>query len=63
VIKAFQSKGWKTTGTGLTRASPPDIVKLDLLSHDGLVSVLEQTKLVKRTKHCLVTNYIVDQML
>jgi S-adenosylmethionine synthetase len=46
VIAAFQTDGWKTTGTGLTRANPPDIVKLDLLSHDSLVEVLELTKYV-----------------
>jgi len=44
VIVAFKREGWKTTGTGLTRANPPEIIKLDLLSHDSLVEVLEQTK-------------------
>jgi S-adenosylmethionine synthetase len=44
VIKAFQRKQWKTVGTALTRANPPDLVKLDLLDKDNLISVLDGTK-------------------
>ncbi|KAF2663663.1 NAD(P)-binding protein [Microthyrium microscopicum] len=44
VIKAFQRKEWKTIGTGLTRADPPSIVKLDLLDEDNIKRVLDETK-------------------
>jgi S-adenosylmethionine synthetase len=44
VTKAFERKAWKTVGTGLTRADPPKIVKLDLLDEANIKSVLEEVK-------------------
>ena len=43
VIKAFQRAQWKTVGTALTRANPPELVKLDLLNKDSIISVLDET--------------------
>ena len=44
VVKAFERKGWKVTGTGYTRASPPSILKLDLNSTSEIEKVLEDVK-------------------
>ena len=44
VTKAFERKGWKVTGTGYTRASPPSILKVDLTSPDEIAKVLEDVK-------------------
>ena len=44
VIKAFERGGWKVTGTGYTRASPPSIIKVDLNSTSEIEKVLEDVK-------------------
>jgi S-adenosylmethionine synthetase len=44
VVKAFTRGGWTVTGTGYTRASPPDILKLDLTSEDEIAKVLNDVK-------------------
>ena len=44
VVKTFERKGWKVTGTGYTRASPPSILKLDLNSTSEIERVLEDVK-------------------
>jgi S-adenosylmethionine synthetase len=44
VTKAFTRAGWKVTGTGYTRASPPSILKLDLNSTSEIEKVLEEVK-------------------
>lgn len=42
VLQAFQSKGWDTVGTGLTRANPPSIVKVDLSEAAEVTSLLQR---------------------
>lgn len=44
VVKVFERAGWEVVGTGLTRASPPAILKLDLGSEDEVVKILEDVK-------------------
>jgi S-adenosylmethionine synthetase len=44
VTKAFERSGWKVTGTGYTRASPPSILKLDLTSAAEVEKVIEEVK-------------------
>jgi len=44
VIKAFERQGWDVVGTGLTRAKPPSIIKLDLGSSDSVAAVLKDVK-------------------
>ena len=45
-VKAFDRDGWKAVGTGLTRANPPSIVKLDILSKGDIERVLDEVKYV-----------------
>ncbi|KKY24869.1 putative methionine adenosyltransferase 2 subunit beta [Diplodia seriata] len=42
VAQAFKARGWKTVGTGLTRASPPAIVRLDLLDAAAIEQTLDE---------------------
>ncbi|OJD33015.1 nad dependent epimerase dehydratase [Diplodia corticola] len=42
VAQAFEARGWKTVGTGLTRASPPSIIKLDLLDAAAIERTLDE---------------------
>jgi len=44
VVKEFSEAGWKAIGTGVTRAKPPSIVKLDLLEEGGIERVLDEVK-------------------
>ncbi|EON63055.1 hypothetical protein W97_02282 [Coniosporium apollinis CBS 100218] len=44
VVKEFNEAGWKAIGTGVTRAKPPSIVKLDLLEEGGIERVLDEVK-------------------
>lgn len=44
VVKAFESSDWKVTPTGFTRASPPQIVKLDVLNEAEVARVLDEIK-------------------
>ena len=46
VVKAFQREGWNVTGTGLTRASPPSIIKLNVSSEAEITKVLDDVKYV-----------------
>ena len=43
VIKAFDQAGWKTVGTGLTRADPPTILRADLADQTAIEDVLDKT--------------------
>lgn len=56
VIAAFKRAQWKTTGTGLSRAAPPAILKLDLLQKDNVVSILEESRYVRLRSACLASN-------
>lgn len=42
--KAFDIDGWQAIGTGLTRASPPEIIKLDIRDATEIERVLEEVK-------------------
>ena len=44
VIQAFEAAQWRTVGTGLTRASPPAILKLDLLNKENVKAVLDEAR-------------------
>ena len=44
VVKAFQREGWTVISTGLTRANPPAIRKLDLSSEAEITKVLDDAK-------------------
>ena len=44
VVKAFQREGWNVIGTGLTRANPPSIVKLDVSSEVEITKTLDDVK-------------------
>lgn len=42
--RQFLLDGWKSIGTGLSRFSPPEVIKLDILKQDDIVRVLEEVK-------------------
>lgn len=44
VQRQFLLDGWKSIGTGVTRISPPDVVKLDILDHTEIERVLDDVK-------------------
>ena len=41
LLKAFDQAGWKTIGTGFTRARPPSILKVDLDDERAIEQILE----------------------
>lgn len=43
-LQAFERGGWKATGTGLSRANPPSILKVDLSDDVAINSVLDEVK-------------------
>ena len=44
VLKAFEKAGYKTTGTGYSRASPPKILKVDIQDADEVEKLLDEVK-------------------
>lgn len=44
VVKGFRSAGWEVTATGLSRASPPDILRVDVLDEAEVSKVLDEVK-------------------
>ena len=44
VLAAFKSAGWDAVGTGFSRASPPTILKVDLLDGAAITSVVDEVK-------------------
>lgn len=44
ILKAFQSSGWKSVGTGFTRANPPEILKVDLSVEAEVTALLDDVK-------------------
>ncbi|KAF2090714.1 NAD(P)-binding protein [Saccharata proteae CBS 121410] len=44
VVKEFESRGWTVVGTGLSRAKPPSVIKLDILDTEAVESVLDEVK-------------------
>ena len=43
VIKAFDHAGWKTVGTGFTRADPPTILKANLVDETAVGDLVDKT--------------------
>ncbi|EWC47361.1 hypothetical protein DRE_00329 [Drechslerella stenobrocha 248] len=41
VVRAFDEAGWTVTGTGLSRAKPPQILKVDLSNSDEVGKLLD----------------------
>lgn len=44
VAKAFERQEWNVVGTGLSRANPPLILKVDLLDSAQVEKVLDDVK-------------------
>lgn len=44
VVKAFDQAGWKTIGTGFSRASPPFILKVDLGDEAAVEKAVDETQ-------------------
>jgi S-adenosylmethionine synthetase len=44
VFKAFQQRDWITVGTGLTRASPPSVLKVDVSNEAEVAKVLSDVR-------------------
>lgn len=44
VMLAFERAGWSAIGTGLTRAKPPAILKVDLSDPVEISSTLQEVK-------------------
>lgn len=44
VVKAFRSAGWDVTGTGFSRASPPETLKLNVLDEAEVAKVLDEVR-------------------
>ncbi|KAK6523779.1 hypothetical protein TWF281_001751 [Arthrobotrys megalospora] len=44
VVKAFDEAGWEVIGTGLSRANPPRILKVDVTKKDEVEKLLEDVK-------------------
>jgi len=44
VVQAFQTEGWEVVGTGLSRAKPPAIRKVNLQNQDDVVAMLDEVK-------------------
>lgn len=46
VRRTFETDSWKAVGTALTRPSPPEIIKLDILNTEEIERVLDEVKYV-----------------
>jgi S-adenosylmethionine synthetase len=44
VVKAFERAGYDVVGTGLSRASPPKIRKVDIQNSDEVETLLAEVK-------------------
>jgi S-adenosylmethionine synthetase len=44
VAKAFHNAGWQVTGTGFSRASPPDTLRLNILNEIEIAKLLDHVK-------------------
>lgn len=44
VLAAFKDARWDVVGTGLTRATPPSIIKLDLCNESEIEKALDDIK-------------------
>ncbi|KAF9737382.1 Methionine adenosyltransferase 2 subunit beta [Paraphaeosphaeria minitans] len=56
VQSVFNIDGWKAIGTGLTRASPPEIVKLDITDATEIERVLDEVK-PQVVVHCAANRF------
>ena len=70
MVDAFTRARWNVIGTGFTRASPPQILKVDLSAEEEVASLLNQHKYAggPHTWECLDLSHeltvlvIIDQM-
>ena len=44
VVRAFERQEWNVVGTGLSRANPPSILKVDLLDSAQVDKALDDVK-------------------
>ena len=44
VVKAFDKAGWKTVGTGFSRANPPAILRVDLGDEAAVEKAVDETQ-------------------
>ncbi|KAF2754741.1 NAD(P)-binding protein [Pseudovirgaria hyperparasitica] len=56
VRRIFDERGWAALGTGLTRASPPSVLKLDITDQDEIETVLKETR-PEVIVHCAANRY------
>lgn len=48
IVRAFEKAGWRTVGTGFSRAGPSSPLKLDLCDAAAVEKVLNDVKYVSR---------------
>ncbi|KAL5113387.1 hypothetical protein ACEQ8H_008731 [Pleosporales sp. CAS-2024a] len=56
VQRQFFLDGWKSIGTGLSRISPPDVIKLDILDKKEIERVLDETR-PEVVVHCAANRF------
>ena len=44
VVQAFNNAGWEVKGTGFSRASPPEVLKLNILNEAEVAKALDEIK-------------------
>ncbi len=54
--REFLLDGWKSIGTGLSRITAPDVVKLDVLDPNDIARVLDETK-PRVVVHCAANRF------
>jgi S-adenosylmethionine synthetase len=56
VQREFLLDGWKSIGTGLSRTTSPDVVKLDVLNQGDIVRVLDEVN-PQVVVHCAANRF------
>jgi dTDP-4-dehydrorhamnose reductase len=56
VQREFLLDGWKSIGTGLSRITSPDVVKLDILNQDEILRVLDEVS-PQVVVHCAANRF------
>jgi dTDP-4-dehydrorhamnose reductase len=56
VRRVFELDGWRAIGTGLSRASPPEVIKLDILDSNEIERVLDEVK-PSAVVHCAANRF------
>ena len=59
VVKGFQRQGWTVIGTGLTRANPPSILKVDVSSEAEIQKVLDDVKYITLSNKLVIVRLTV----